>query len=441
MASRTQVEQGLGWLYDQVTGDEDARVCKEIPAEACVEQPRNFFAYLVANLLNKISDELVSARLTLPWLFSVLGVPAAFVGFLVPIREAGVLLPQLIVAAYVRALRKRKIVWLLGALLSALILFLMALTAWQTDGVIAGWLILICLIFYSLARGLCSVSAKDVLGKTISKTRRGRLMGYSASLAGLATLAIGLLLQSDIVGQDNKPVLLAFIVIAALLWLLAFLSFTAIVEPDGSTEGGGNALQVALQSLRLLIDDKPFQQYVISRILLLSVALVIPFYVILVQQQLEGELSLLGWLIIANGLASSLSAPLIGKLTDQGSRNVMAGAAILAGVVGVLIWYVSQYQADVQIGAISAVVVFFLITLAHGAVRLGRKVYLVDMANSDNRAQYVAVSNTVIGVAMLFGGLIGVIADLLNVQTVILILSIIALASSIYIKQLPDVSG
>ena len=84
---------------------------------------------------------------------------------------------------------------------------------------------------------------------------------------------------------------------------------------------------------------------------------------------------------------------------------------------------------------------FFLITLAHGAVRLGRKVYLVDMANTGNRARYVAVSNTVIGVAMLSGGVIGVIADIYDVQTVILILSLIALLASAYIRRLADVSG
>jgi hypothetical protein len=87
------------------------------------------------------------------------------------------------------------------------------------------------------------------------------------------------------------------------------------------------------------------------------------------------------------------------------------------------------------------VCVFFLITLAHGAVRLGRKVYLVDMANNDNRAQYVAVSNTVIGIAMLLAGGIGIIADVFNVQTAILILSLIALATALYIRRLPDVSG
>lgn len=441
MTSRTSKEQGLGWLYDQVTGEEDARVCKEIPDEACADQPRNFFAYLSANVLNKISDELVSARLTLPWLFNILGVPAVFVGFLVPIREAGVLLPQLLVAAYVRAMPKRKVVWLLGALLSAGMLLLMALFSWQSSGVVAGWLLTGCLVFYSLARGLCSVSAKDVLGKTISKTRRGRLMGYSASLAGLATLAIGLILQSDLVGQDNLQVLLVFIVIAAVLWILAFSSFNAISEPDGATEGGGNAIEEAIRSLRVLIDDKAFQHYVISRILLLSVALVIPFYVILVQQLLEGQLALLGWLIVANGLASSLSAPLVGKMADQSSRNVMVGAAMLAGVIGVVTWYVSSYQANWMIGTSSAVIIFFLITLAHGAIRLGRKVYLVDMATNDNRAQYVAVSNTVIGIAMLLGGIVGIVADVFDVQTVILILSVTALVASVYISRLADVSG
>lgn len=440
MSSRTSVERGLGWLYDLVNGEEDARVCKEIPDEACVEQPLNFFAYLFANTLNKISDELVSARLTLPWLFSILGVPVGLAGFLVPVREAGVLLPQLLVAAYVRAMAKRKTVWLTGALLSALMLLLMALVAWKTSGVLAGWLLLVCLAFYSLARGLCSVSAKDVLGKTISKTRRGRLMGYSASLAGVAILAVGLLLQSELINRDNQQVLTAFIVVAGVLWLFAFLSFAVIIEPSGATEGGGSALSEALRSFRLLFEDEVFKRYVISRILLLSIALIVPFYVMLLQQQLQGQIALLGWLIIANGLASSLSAPLIGKLADRNSRNVMAGAAMLAGVVGVATWYVSSFHADWQLGT-SSVIVFFLITLAHGAVRLGRKIYLVDMANNDNRAQYVAVSNTVIGIAMLLGGIVGVIADMFDIQTVILLLSIVALMASVYTRQLQDVSG
>ena len=56
-------------LYNRITGDEDARVCKDIPEAACNDQPRNFFAYLVANLLGKVADEIASARLVIPWMF------------------------------------------------------------------------------------------------------------------------------------------------------------------------------------------------------------------------------------------------------------------------------------------------------------------------------------------------------------------------------------
>ena len=181
-------------LYNLVTGDEDARVCKDIPESACKEQPRNFFAYLFANLFNKIADELTSAKLILPWLMSALGVPLAFVGFLVPIRETGVLLPQLFVAAAVRHMPLRKPVWLLGGLLSAISLAGMLVVALTLQGVQAGYAIIALLIIFSLSRGLCSVSAKDVLGKTVSKSRRGILMGYSAGFGGLFVLLTGVVL-------------------------------------------------------------------------------------------------------------------------------------------------------------------------------------------------------------------------------------------------------
>ena len=42
---------------------------------------------------------------------------------------------------------------------------------------------------------------------------------------------------------------------------------------------------------------------------------------------------------------------------------------------------------------------------------------------------------------MLFGDNIGVFADMFNVQVVILLLSVVALAASIYIRSQPDVSG
>ena len=433
-------EQALENLYNRVTGDEDARVCKDIPEAACADQPRNFFAYLTANLLGKIADEIASAKLVIPWVLSALNVPVAFTGFLVPIREAGVLLPQLLVAAAVRSLPQRKSVWLLGAVLSALSLLGMAIATLTLEGSAAGMAFIAMLIVFSLSRGLCSVSAKDVLGKTVSKSRRGRLMGWSGSLSGLAILAIGILLSViDLSGLGLK-VFAGLLLLGALLWLLATLSFASIIEQPGATEGGGNAISAALQQLGLLWTDRPFRQFVIARGLLLSVALAPPFYVLIAQASAGSGLLGLGALIIANGLASSLSAPFWGYWGDSSSRRVMAVATAGAGLLGIFTWLAVSRDWNWATGEIGLAVIFMLLNIMHGGARLGRKIYLVDMAGNDNRAAYVAVSNTVIGGLMLVGGLIGVLGQWFGAESIVLLLGLLALFAAWYVRRLPEIS-
>ena len=430
----------LGLIYDQITGDEDARVCKDIPDSACKHLPRNFFAYLVANVMTKVADELSSARLILPWMLGALGAPAAFVGFLVPIREAGVLIPQLAVAAYVRRLAIRKTVWLVGAALSGVALAIMGFGAASLDGAAAGWIVLAMVALYSLARGLCSVSAKDVLGKTVSKTRRGTLMGYAAATAGALTLAIGLGIEYAGGRELGAGFFSILLLVAAGIWIASLGAFASIREEPGSTEGGGNAIRVAFESLALLRDDADFRHFVIARTLLLSAALAPPFYVLLAQQRGAGEAGL-GLLIVASGLAASVSSPIWGRLGDQSSKFVMILASTLAGVTGIATWALDAAGAPVMDSVWTYALLFLLIAIFHGGVRLGRKVYLVDMANQDNRSNYVAVSNTVIGVMMLAGGAIGALADVISVSAVLAVLGVLSFVASAYILRMPDVSG
>ena len=120
-------------LYEWLTGAEDSRMCKDIADEACNEQPRNFFLHLFAALGNKLADELSSARLVLPWLLGVIGAPLWMVGLLVPIREAGALLPQLFVAGFIRLKPQRKWAWVVGGCLQAVAALALALLALVGD--------------------------------------------------------------------------------------------------------------------------------------------------------------------------------------------------------------------------------------------------------------------------------------------------------------------
>jgi len=296
------------------------------------------------------------------------------------------------------------------------------------------------LILFSLSRGICSVSAKDVLGKTVSKSRRGALMGWSASLSGIVVLAIGVWMGSvDL--EDAGPRIFSILLTAGgILWLFSALAFAAIREQPGATEGGGNALSVALKQLGLLVSDRHFRQFVIIRTLLLAVALAPPFYVLIAQQQTQAGLLGLGALIIANGLASSLSSPIWGYLGDRSSRSVMALASGGAGALGLFTFAAVTLEWEWAVGTLGFAIIFLLLNVMHGGVRLGRKVYLVDMASAETRAAYVAVSNTVIGCMMLAGGLIGLIGDWLGAAVVLLILGLLSLVAAVAAMRLPQVS-
>lgn len=227
--------------------------------------------------------------------------------------------------------------------------------------------------------------------------------------------------------------------LGGLLWLIAAMMFATIKEEPGATEGGGNALSVARSHLQLLGTDPRFRHFVIARALLLSVGLAAPFYVLMAQQG-QGGLLGLGALIIASGLATSVSAPFWGYFGDRSSRQVMAIAAFGAGVIGVVTFCAFLLEWTWAVGEVGFAIIFFLVSITHAGVRLGRKVYLVDMADAKHRAAYVAVSNTVIGVLMLGGGLVGLIGDLYGAAATVLLLALLSFGAALYAVNLPEVS-
>lgn len=91
-------------LYELLTGDDEARVCKDIPEEACRHQPHNFLTHVVGLAGTKLGDGLADPKLVLAWLLGALGAPAAAIGLLMPVRESLALLPQLLIAPRIHPL-------------------------------------------------------------------------------------------------------------------------------------------------------------------------------------------------------------------------------------------------------------------------------------------------------------------------------------------------
>jgi len=431
--ARHPVEQ----LYGLIANEEDARVCKDIPEEACQEVPRNFFLILAANVLTKLGDLLISPKTVLAWLMSAVGAPA-LVAWLVPIRESGSLVPQMVIAAWVRRKAVRKGFWTIGSFGQAVSVVAMAASIWFLEGYAAGGGVIAALIIFSLARGFCSVAMKDVQGKCIPKTRRGRLSGLATTVGGTATVILTVLLFWDR-GDPSLGFYTVLLLLAAVLWVIAGTLFANVEEYAGETGGGGNALTEAVKSLSLLRDDAPFRHFVITRALLLCSALASPYFVVLAQQ--ESDIGwMLGVFLLASSLASSVSASFWGWAADTSSRRVMIRGAAMASGICLLVGLLALLLGPGFGGAWFYPIAFFVLSIAHAGVRLGRKTYLVDMAGGNKRTDYTAVSNTVIGVLLLVTGAFTAAISLISDVAVILVLGLMGLAGMISAIRLKEVT-
>lgn len=437
MRSSTSNQDTIDQLYGLIANEEDARVCKDIPDEACREVPRNFFLILASNVLTKLGDLLISPKTVLAWLMSAVGAPA-LVAWLVPIRESGSMVPQMVIAAWVRKKAIRKWFWTLGSFGQAASVVAMAASVWFLDGYSAGGGLIAALVVFSLARGFCSVSMKDVQGKCIPKTRRGRLSGLATTVGGTATVVMTALLFWNR-GEPSLTFYATLLLLAAVLWVIAGFLFANVEEYAGETGGGANAMTEAIRSLSLLRDDAPFRHFVITRALLLCSALASPYFVVLAQR--ESDIGwMLGVFLLASSLASSLSASFWGWAADTSSRRVMIRGAALASAVCLGVGF-TALAAGPDLGSVWFYpAAFFVLSIAHAGVRLGRKTYLVDMAGGNKRTDYTAVSNTVIGVLLLVtGGLTAWISTLSEVA-VILVLGFMGLAGLISAVRLKEVT-
>lgn len=425
-------------LYDFIANDEDARVCKDIPDSACSNVPANFFRIVASNILTKLGDAIVNPKTVLTWIMTVVGAPVYLVALLVPIRESGSMLPQLFIASFVRTRPLRKLIWVLGSLLQAAAVVAIAAVAWALEGAWAGWLIVVLLVLFSLARGLCSVAAKDVIGKTVPKTRRGRLNGLSATLAGLLTLVLGGLLLTRGGAQPGVLFYSVLLLAGAVMWLLAAWVYAGIQETPGETGGGGNAFAEAMARLDILRTDPPFRRFVIARALLLCSALTAPYYVLLAQSGSGADLSLLGRFVVAGALAESVSASFWGIMADRSSRQVMAVAALISGLLGIVAFVVEAGVPPLREWAWTYPILFFVLGIAHSGVRLGRKTYVLDLAGGQKRTDYVAVSNSVIGLVLLLTGSIGALSSVMPPEGVIFVLSVAGLGGAVLVRRLPE---
>jgi MFS family permease len=415
-------------FYDYLIEEDEPRACKAIPEEACTNVPRNFTLNIANGTLTKLAEKIISPNLTLAWIMDFFGASSAMIGALVPIKDAGSLLPQLAVSGKIRSFSIRKNFWAISALVQGLCWLAATGHIFFSDEHTFPIAMLVLLAVFSVASGVASVAYKDVIGKTIPKNTRGQMLSYRSTFGGILSLIAGVILVFFIREEADKSIYGFMFLFAASLWFIASILFFMIKEEKGATNGGRNPLQEVKAGIQLIIEEANFRNFLFTRAFLMAVPLLQPFYVLMAKDIGDTDWSFLGYLIIINGLANVLSSPFWGKIADQSSTRLMrisSFISIVGGIFALLFYFVSDWN----LGFFAFLPVFFINGIAYSGARLSRKTYLVDYAPEDERPTYVSVANTFIGLFTLVAAGFGVVAELFGLPAqIIFFMSLLVLA-------------
>lgn len=392
---------------------------------------KNRRVHIAALSMTKLGDGLLDPKIVLAWLMTHVGASAGLVAWLVPIREAGALLPQLFTAAKLRQFPVRKWWWVVGSLVQALAVLTIAATAIFVTGDMAGYLIVAAITVFALARSISSVSYKDVLGKTVEKSVRGLTTGTASSIAAAGILIFGLLLVFNVI--DRLTIVIGALFLASLLWLAAAVTFSFLEELPSQIVSDTKT-SISKQYLSYLTRDKELQKFLVVRALLTATAVTPPFLLLLAAAQTQNLLGQLGALVVASSFATFVSGRLWGQMSDYSTSVVLSITGVL-GFVFIVVgligngagWYQSYWFLPLLL---------FVFMVAYQGVRTARTIHLVNLANEETRAAYTAISNTIIGVVLLATGLFGVLAEKTSVVTVLGVLSLMSLIGGLLATRL-----
>jgi hypothetical protein len=435
---------GFARLHALLVDDDPlVQVCRDLPESACREQPRNYGVHVVSLSLTKVGEGLADPKLVLAWLLDAIGTPTWALGLLVPVRESLAMLPQLVISARIRRLSIRKTVYVFGCVVQGAAIISFGLLGWfaqMFSGALVGLVAVALIAIFALGRSLCSISHKDLLGKTVDLGRRGSVSGTAGTIAAVATLLLAVGYSIGWIPL-TVPVVAGMVVLGGTCWLLAAFVFGLIREEPGATTGDLDGLAAVIAQLGLLRSDASLRRLIVTRTLLLSTALAPPFYVALSGDRAASGLGTLGSFMVAAGAASLTSTYAWGWLADRSSRRVLMLAATLAALAnGVATFVALAMPAGLKAGSLLPALLFVLV-IAHQGVRLGRSVHVVDMADRDDRATYTALSNSVVGLILLAGGVFGVIAQWLGIGAVLAIFTSMAALAILAAAGLDDVQA
>jgi sugar phosphate permease len=393
-------------------------------AERLTPEARRSFVLGVFNGAAFIfAETLIAADLVLTNFVSKLTTSNFLIGLVVPLRDAGWFLPQLIVSRYLQYRERVLPIYRAMSVVRSLVWLGMAAAVFAIGDRSPIALLLIFYALYtvnSLASGLAGLSFMDVVAKTIPSRRRGAFFGNRLLFGNLLALGASVIVDAALGGTLGFPYFTSIALLLGASWIAATLglaAFSSIREPAGEIREEPSTLgQHVRRAARLPREDRDFRLLLAGRVLLMLSYMAAPFYGLYATRELGADDRIISLFLAARTMSYLAANPFWARVSDRrGNRLVMLGALIFGAIMPLaaltlkpLLDLTATPQAQ---WGYFYVPVFVVWGVFESGVGVGAVNLLLDFAPPRDRAIYIGLTNSVLGVALLSTSLGGALVD------------------------------
>lgn len=334
------------------------------------------------------------------------------IGSVAALKTGGWYLPQLPTALALRGRQRIKGFFLsqavVGRLAMAALVPLVLAGHWMPEVWILG-LFFLCYAVFAFTEGAATLAWLDLVGRAILPSMRGRFFGAMQAFGGIIGICGGVAV-GWIFAENRFQFPMRFAIVFALGSLAFLISVGCIALVYEPPEEFDHSNRPSLRrEVHVLVADENIRRLFLAQILVGTLQLSLPFYVIYSQEQAHLSGEWVGVFIIAQTIGGTGAAMIWGWIAER------YGSLVVIRLVAVLVMFTPVFallaRASAEFGSAMLLLVFAFTGAGFGGAKLGFWNYLLDLVKPHDRRLYLGLANTATSPILLMPLLGGMLAQ------------------------------
>jgi MFS family permease len=402
---------------------------------------RNFFLGVMNGVLFNLAFAFTSPSTVLPLFMSKLTASRVLIGLASTLESMGWFLPQILIAVATLHHPRQMPFYRKTAILRGGSFALFTLCIFLFGNKNPLFLLLSFFVFftiYALSGGLAGVAFTHIVGKTIPQHKRGSFLGMRIFFGGSLAVLGGIVVRK-LLNQYNFPLNFGVIFLfACVLIVIALLSFSLTKEPKTPAQLKKRSFKDNfLKGIKIFNEDKRFKQLIISRVLIGTYMMGLPFYVIFAREVLQAPQGMVGIFLSFEMAGYVLSNLLWGYLSNRMSNSLVLFMTALSSTLPPILLLSSLI---LHLPLESFFFIFFFLGATNSGSIIGGTNYLLEISPELDRPIYIGFMNSLVGPTIFLSAVGGLVIQLTSFTVLYLIVFAVAIMAIIQSLKLVRIS-